>query len=81
MRHLLAFLAKDTQCYVLGLGLGIVPTQVYGTSHSSSHRHYASGGISSKIDALRGTVQQLKEQVQVQENQHQIAFLTQELAN
>lgn len=72
-------LGKEHPSYIRGLGLGVIPTQVYGASSSSSGRHSASGGIPSEFEALRETVQQLTWQVELQ--QRQIAFLTQQLAN
>ncbi|KAH7669153.1 hypothetical protein IHE45_11G059200 [Dioscorea alata] len=72
-------LGKEHSGYVRGLGLGAVPTQVYGASSSSSGRYSASGGTPSELEALRETVRQLTQQVEL--HQHQIAFLTQQLAN
>ncbi|XP_039127580.1 uncharacterized protein LOC120263682 [Dioscorea cayenensis subsp. rotundata] len=70
---------KDHPGYVRGLGLGVSPTQVYGSSSSLSCKCYATRGTTTKDDGLREIVQQLRQQVQ--QNQDQIAFLTQQLAN
>ncbi|XP_039116512.1 uncharacterized protein LOC120251895 [Dioscorea cayenensis subsp. rotundata] len=74
---------KEHPGYVRGMGLGVVPTQIYGSSSSSSRRNEASGGTQAEINELRDTVQLLRQQVQENEQrfQQQLSILTQQLAN
>ncbi|XP_039116676.1 uncharacterized protein LOC120252560 [Dioscorea cayenensis subsp. rotundata] len=50
---------KEHPGYVRGLALGVVPTQVYGSSSSSSSRCYSPRGTQAEVDALRQPVHQL----------------------
>ena len=72
-------LGKEHPGYVRGMGLGVVPTQVYGSSSSSSSRRYSTGGTQAEVDALRKTVHQLLQRIEV--NVQHITNLTQQLAN
>ena len=70
---------KEHPGYVRGMGLGVGPTQVYGSSSGSSSRRYSTGGTQAEVDALRQTVHQLLQRIEV--NERHIANLTQQLAN
>ncbi|XP_039139068.1 uncharacterized protein LOC120276403 [Dioscorea cayenensis subsp. rotundata] len=54
---------KEHPGYVRGLGLGVVKTQIYGSSSNSNSMPYSGGPTQVEFDAMKEKIKQLEEQI------------------